>query len=159
MRTDLSPLGDSLTSPRVPHYSFSFYCVPSSSTMTHTVVLILTAAVLVLYAYSMQYKVSCRVQVLPWKLLSLWTCFMTLSSPSPALSSQRTLCLFMSTSLWSDHIGHIFVNGYLLHNNLDLPLYFFKNIVSLCEHLPQRRLIVSLNLSQDLLYVISRIHS
>ena len=64
-RTDLSPLGNSLASPHVPYDSLLFYCIPSSSTMTRTVVLIPTAAVLVPYTYSTQYKVSCRVQVLP----------------------------------------------------------------------------------------------
>ena len=108
-RTDLSPLGNSLASPRVPHDSFSFYCIPSSSTMTCTVVLIPTAAVLVLYAYSMQYKVSCCIQVLPW----------TSQVSKSRLVSLKGRCV----SSWAppfevDQIGHLsLVYGYLPRNS------------------------------------------
>ena len=44
-----------------------FYQVPSYSMMTHHVVLIYHCHCTFPYAYSMQYKVSCRVQVLPWE--------------------------------------------------------------------------------------------
>ena len=62
--------------------------------MTRTVVLIPTAAVLVPYAYSTQYKVSCRVQVLPsvsifWDLVSVISDVPVL----PSLSKGRCVSL------------------------------------------------------------------